>query len=102
MFFDTYLYVKGEREERITLMKRQSELFSRFLSLHIGTERIVKLCQCFAISKTLIRQILETKYVLYKLQMQLLTTESVDNLLSGKTLLASWLYQQGKYTKVYQ
>ncbi|CAC5422270.1 unnamed protein product [Mytilus coruscus] len=42
-FLDNLQIPKGKREERITIMKKQSELFSRFLSLHIGTERIVKL-----------------------------------------------------------
>ncbi|CAC5371191.1 unnamed protein product [Mytilus coruscus] len=44
-FLDSLHIPKGKRGERITLMKKQSELFSRFLSLHIGTERIVKLRQ---------------------------------------------------------
>lgn len=33
---------QGKREERIAIMFTQSELFSRFLSIHIGTERIMK------------------------------------------------------------
>ncbi|CAC5371193.1 unnamed protein product [Mytilus coruscus] len=35
--------IKCEREERLASLKKQSDIFFRFLCLHIGTERIVKL-----------------------------------------------------------
>lgn len=42
-FMTDYVHFEGKREEHIVIMKRQSEMFSRCLKLHIGTERIVKL-----------------------------------------------------------
>ncbi|XP_076083514.1 uncharacterized protein LOC143054389 [Mytilus galloprovincialis] len=42
-FLDSLNIPQGKREERIAILRTQSELFSRFLSLHIGTAKIVKL-----------------------------------------------------------
>lgn len=39
----------------------------------------------------------KTLYALRELQVQLLTMESRDSIISGKILLASWLYTRGKY-----
>lgn len=39
---NVYFYFEGNIEERMALLKKHSEIFSRFLCLHIGTERIVK------------------------------------------------------------
>lgn len=38
---DTFLF-EGKREERIAILKKQSEIFFHFLCIHIGTERTVK------------------------------------------------------------
>ncbi|CAG2239603.1 unnamed protein product [Mytilus edulis] len=44
----------------------------------------------------------KTLYALHKFQMQVLTMESMDNLISGKKLLASWLYTNGEYNESLQ
>lgn len=35
-------FFEGKREERIAILKKQSEIFFHFLCIHIGTERTVK------------------------------------------------------------
>lgn len=36
------IFFEGKREERIAILKKQSEIFFHFLCIHIGTERTVK------------------------------------------------------------